>query len=245
MKLINGKHWIGLEEHLDMAGFDLLNDQILLAIAKNAKYIEPSYTPKHSLLNPNCPGFLEERASFKTQFPDLDPSQLNWYTKLSGAITLGTQLVVRGNKGYPKTYQHKHLNEFTIDMPCASDFTFLFKWLDAQNCFSEYGRTMFWINEPSQKTAFHTDYGNINSEKRDMFIWLTGKFKKKILLQDNNSGEIFSSTHRAMIFNNINWHGSCGDEQCSSWSLRIDGSFMPKWAETVGIKDYFNLQEVQ
>jgi hypothetical protein len=240
MKLINGKPYINLEEHLDMNAFDALHDNIILAIAKNAKHIEPSYTPRHTLLN-SLPVFLEEREKHKKKFPTLDQSQINWYTKLSGAITLGTQLLLRGNKGYPRTYQYKHLNEHSIDMPWANDIDFLFKWIDEQQCFVEYGRTMFWINEPGQKTAFHSDYGDITSDKKDMFIWLTGKFKKKIILKDDITGDTYTSLHRAMIFNNVNWHGSIGEDQFSSWSLRIDGVFSPEWAELVKLKEYFKL----
>lgn len=240
MKLINGKKWINLEDHLDMDAFDALHDQIIFAISKNASHIEPSYTPKHTLLNP-LPAFLEERAKHKNTFPALDQSQLNWYTKLNGAITIGNQLLLRGNKGYPRTYQYKNLNEYSIDMPWASDFDFLFKWLDEQKCFTEYGRTMFWINEPGQTTAIHSDYGDTGSEKKDMFIWLTGRFKKKIIIKDENISDIYISPHRAMIFNNVNWHGSIGNDQFSSWSLRIDGVFSPEWANAVNLTEYFKL----
>lgn len=241
MKLINGNCWINLEEHLDMNSFDLLEDQIHLAIANNTKYIEPSYTPHSSLLDRTHPGFLEKKKEHKTGYPNLDNVQLNWYTKLSGAVTLGTQLILRGNKGYPDTYKNKHLNEFSVDMPCKNDFDFLFKWVEDQKCFTEYGRTMFWINEPSQKTALHTDYGNFNIDKRDMFIWITGRIRKKLLIKNTETGEILTSPYRAMVFNTINWHGSCGHEELTSWSLRVDGVFNPEWAARVGIKEYYNL----
>ena len=243
MKLINNKIWINLENHLDMTAFDAMHEQIIYAIAKNAKYIEPSYTPKHTFFNQSNPGFAEERSNNNKLLPKLDIAQLNCYTKLSGAVTLGSQLVLRGNTGYPTRYVLKHLDENSINSPCKNDFDFLFKWIEDQRCFTEYGRTLFWINEPAQQTTLHTDYGNINSEKRDMFIWLTGKFRKKILIKDNDTGELHESSYRAMVFNNVNWHSSCGDDQFSSWSLRIDGVFNPRWAEDAGIKDYYQQSE--
>jgi len=243
MKLINDKIYIDLENHLDMDSFDAIHEQIIYAIAKNAKYIEPSYTPKHTFLNSSNPGFAEERANNNKLLPKLDVTQLNCYTKLSGAVTLGSQLVLRGNTGYPTRYVLKHRADHSVDSPCKNDFDFLFKWIEDQKCFTEYGRTLFWINEPSQRTALHTDYGNINSEKRDMFIWLTGKFRKKILIKDDVTGEIHVSPHSAMVFNTVNWHGSCGHDEFSSWSLRIDGTFNPEWAEAVGIKDYYQQSE--
>lgn len=241
MKLINGTCWINLENHLDMNSFDLLEDRINLAIAKNARYIEPSYTPQFSLFNNEMPGFLEKKQEYKTTHPELDPVQLGWYTKLSGAVTLGTHLVLRGNSGYPSTYRYKHLNKFSVDMPCKNDFDFLFKWIEDQQCFTEYGRSMFWINEPRQQTAFHTDYGNYNLDKRDMFIWITGRVSKKLIIKDPLTEELSVSPYRAMVFNTINWHASCGDDNFTSWSIRIDGSFNPEWANRVGVKEYYNL----
>ncbi len=241
MRLINGEKWIDLSAHLDMSSFELLEDQISYNMAKNAKYIEPSYTPQFTLLNKNLPGYLEERSVYKQQYPDFGPAEINWYTKLKGTATLGTQLVLRGNKGYPATYQHKHLDEYSVNLPASNDFKFLFDWIDQQNCFTEYGRTMFWINEPNQITAMHTDYGNPQLDKRDMFIWLTGTNSKKILLKGNDSETIYETNSKAMIFNTINWHGSKGHPDYVSWSLRIDGAFNPEWAEKVGIREYFNI----
>jgi|APGre2960657404_1045060.scaffolds.fasta_scaffold07239_5 hypothetical protein len=242
MKLINDKLWINLENHLDMTTFDELHEQIIYAISKNAKYIEPSHTPKYTFLNTSNPGFAEERANNNKLLPKLNIAQLNCYTKLSGSVTLGSQLMLRGTTAYPSRYVLKHLNDHCTDTACKNDFDFLFKWIEDQKCFNEYGRTLFWINEPAQRTALHTDYGNINSETRDMFIWLTGKFRKKILIKDNDTGELHESPYRAMIFNNVNWHGSCGHDEFSSWSLRIDGVFNPEWAEAVGINDYYYRQ---
>jgi hypothetical protein len=241
MNLINEKLYIDLENYLDMESFNAIEDQICYNIAKNAQYIEPSYTPHFSLYNKDVLGYLEERNKHKTTFSEFNPQQVNWYTKLKGTATLGTQLLIRGNKGYPKTYPLKHLNEHSVNMPCHNDFQFLFDWIEKQHCFVEYGRTMFWINEPNQKTALHTDYGNVTLDKRDMFIWLTGRYPKSLLLMDNETKQIFETNARAMVFNTINWHGSKGHTDYVSWSLRIDGLFDPDWAQKVGIKEYYGV----
>jgi hypothetical protein len=240
MKLINEKMYIDLSNYLDLKSFDALEDRISYNIAKNEKYIEPSYTPHFSLLNKDMPGFLEEQHRHKNNHPELNISEINWYTKLKGTATLGSQLLLRGNKGYPKTYPYKHLDEYSFNLSPYNDFKFLFDWIDAQKCFDEYGRTMFWINEPAQITAAHTDYGNINQDKRDKFIWLTGKFSKRILLHDG-LGTVHEISSRAMVFNTINWHCSKGHCDYVSWSLRIDGKFNTDWAERAGIKEYFGL----
>jgi hypothetical protein len=240
MKLINEKIYIDLSNHLDISSFDALEEKIAYNLAKNAKYIEPSYTPHFSLLNKSLPGFLEERQHDKKIYPELGNHEINWYTKLKGTATLGSQLVLRGNKDYPKTYPYKHLDEYSVNLTSFEDFKFLFDWIEAQNCFDEYGRTMFWINEPNQITAAHTDYGNINLDKRDMFIWLTGRFSKKILIHDE-LGTLHEISSRAMVFNTINWHCSKGHADYVSWSLRIDGRFNTEWAERVGIREYYRL----
>lgn len=241
MKLINGQNWINLENHLDMTAFDAMNDQIVYAIAKNAKYIEPSYTPGFTLFDRTRGGFIEESSKNKKQFLEFDTNQLNWYTKLQGASTLGNHLILQGNMGYPASFEHKHLSKNSIILPAANDFNFLFDWIKNQNCFTDYGRTMFWINEPNQITATHTDYGNVDLGNRDMFIWLTGRYPKTILLSDNETKEIHETNTRALVFNTVNWHGSKGHRDCVSWSLRIDGSFNPDWAEKVGIREYYKL----
>jgi hypothetical protein len=242
MKLINGKLWIDLEKYLDMNSFNAIENQITYNIAKNAKYIEPSYTPQLSLFNKELPGYLEERSKYKLEYPELGPSEINWYTKLNGTAILGSQLVLRSTKGYPKTYPHKHLNEHSVNLPPCEDFQFLFDWIEKQNCFDEYGRILFWINEPNQLTAIHTDYSNIELDKRDMFIWLTGRYSKSILLKDNETGETQETNSRAMVFNTVNWHATKGHTNYVSWSLRIDGSFNAEWAKKVGIKEYYNYE---
>lgn len=241
MNLINEQMFIDLSPYLDMNSFDLLEDQISYNIAKNAKYIEPSYTPHSTLLNKELPGYLEERETYKTTHPELGISEINWYTKLKGSLTLGTHLLLRGNKSYPSAYKYKHLNEYSVNMPSYPDFNFLFKWIEDQGCFDEYGRTMFWISEPNQITALHTDYGNPTLDKRDTFIWLTGRYAKKILLRDDSSNIVHEADSRAMVFNTVNWHCSKGHVDFTSWSLRIDGRFNAEWADRAGIRAYYGL----
>ena len=239
MKLINNQLYVDLTPHLDMVSFDALEEKITYNMAKNARYIEPSYTPHFSLMNKELPGYLEERSNLKLKHPELGMPEINWYTKLTGTATLGTQLVLRANKGYPNTYPSKHLNEYSVNLTPYEDFKFLFDWIDSQHCFDEYGRTMFWINEPNQITAMHTDYGNVNLDKRDMFIWLTGRYQKRLVLKDDDTS--CETTSKALVFNTVNWHCSKGHSDYVSWSLRIDGKFNSAWAEKVGIKEYYGL----
>jgi hypothetical protein len=168
--------------------------------------------------------------------------QLELYAKLNSAVTLGRHLSVRANIGYPATYKYKHSSKVTADLPWTSDFQFIFDWIDAQKCFNDYGRVIFWINEPNQKTAFHRDYADDRLHLRDSFIWLTGKNKKQLVLKDPVTGKEYLSDCRALTFNSTNPHCSLGNELFTAWSLRVDGVFNKDWAIKAGIAEYFNVK---
>lgn len=240
MKLINGKAFVDLENYLDMKSFNDFHSDIILSISKNADFIEPSYAPRKTLKH-DMPAFFEERIKNREILPTYSSNQINWFTKLGGVATLGSHLVLQGITGYPSTYRNKHLSHKCASLQPNIDFDFLHKWIIDQKCFSDYGRVMFWINEPSQQTAFHSDHGNINSDLRDMFIWLTGVNRKQMLLQDSETSEIYTSTSSALTFNSANWHCSLGNPNFTSWSLRIDGTFDKNWAQSVGIDEYYNI----
>lgn len=241
MKLINDQPYVNLEPYLDMESFDMLHDDVIRALAKNSENIETSYTTHNTLFDQSRPGYFEELTRNKERYPDLNKKELQMYTKLSGAVTLGSHLMVRSHSNYPTSYFYKHLKKDAVNFPWYDDFEFLFKWLEDQKCFSEFGRVLFWINEPGQTSAIHSDYGNQNFNRKDMFIWLTGKFPKRMVLHDKENNQSFVVPNRAIVFNSLNWHSSIGHENLASWSLRIDGVFDSDWAEKAGIKDYYNL----
>jgi len=244
MQLINNQIFCNLEDHLDMKSFDELNDKITYALAKNHAHFSPSGTSQKTLYDQSTVSVYNERDRLLVTHPELTRVEALYYAKLSGAVTLGNGFIVRGNKGYPAKYHEKHLKSNAIIHAFDDQFKFLFDWIDAQNCFTEYGRVIFWINEPSQKTAFHRDYPKNDvtyKDNKDPFIWLTGVIPKRLVIKDHDTGETHYSTSRAGVFSTHNVHASEGHPQFVAWSLRIDGKFNKDWAVKAGIAEYFGI----
>lgn len=241
MHLINNNVFADLENFLDISLLDTMHDQIIRAIAKNEEYIVPSYTTHSTFYDKTLSSYVDKRGILN-KYHDMTDKQKNWYAKLDTSATLGHHMLLRDISGYPHTYRYKHLSEFIVNMPCANDFEFLFDWIKNQGCFLDYGRVMFWIAEPGQKTTMHTDYGNYNSNNRDMFIWITGINPKQLVVLDTDTGNEITSTTRACTFNSNNWHCGKGHQHYTSWSLRIDGVFNPDWARRAGINEFYNIK---
>jgi hypothetical protein len=244
MQLINNQIFYNLENHLDMKAFDEINDKIALALAKNYAHCRPSGTGQATLYDQSTVSVFKERDRILLEMPELSRIEAEYYAKLSGASTLGTRLIVRGVLGDQAKYHEKHLKRNVIKYPFDDQFKFLFDWIDAQNCFIEYCRVIFWINESCQKTAFHRDYAETNArykDVKDQFIWLTGVIPKRLVVNDSDTGKLHLSTCRACVFSTHNIHSSEGHPQYAAWSLRIDGKFNKEWAEKAGISEYFNL----
>ena len=244
MQLINNQIFCNLENYLDMKSFDEMNDKITYALAINHKHFSPSGTSQNTLYDQSTLSVYKKRDQLLEEMPSLSRLEALFYAKLSGTVTLGNNFILRGNKGYPAKYDEKHLRESAILQPFDDQFKFLYDWIDAQNCFTEYGRVLFWINEPCQKTAFHRDYPANDVKHKDVkdpFIWLTGIVPKKLVVNDPDTGETHHSTSRACVFSTHNIHSSLGHPECAAWSLRIDGKFNKDWAIKAGIAEYFNL----
>jgi hypothetical protein len=244
MKLINGQPFVNLEPYLDMSAFDNLEDRISYALAKNSDNFQTSSTTQDTLYDKTQTIFVNKVVAYKKDpaLSELSEKQLEWYAKLNKGLTLGNHLTIRMKPGYPSTYVIKHIDRFTVESPWAADFDFVLDWVKNQKCFKEFGRVLFWVNESNQKTAWHRDYPDNNLDKRDPFIWLTGKNKKSLMLKDPNTGEDYISDSRALVFNSTNPHCSLGNELYTSWSLRIDGVFDKEWATRAGIAEYYNVK---
>ncbi len=244
MKTICNQPYINLEPFLDMAGFDQLHDRVALSIAQCADSIETSYAPQNTLLRQDLRSFFELHTEYKEKYQDVLPTrrQLDWLAKLSSCVTLGQQLRLREpTVPFPQNYKFKHSSECFKETSVSEHFTWLYDWIDQQGCFSDYGRIIFFINEPGQRTIIHSDYQDDTQEYRDSFIWLTGINPKRIAVYDKQTGQSHVCPHRATIFNNVDYHHSIGHPDYTSWSLRIDGVFQKDWAQRAGLADYFNL----
>ena len=244
MHLINNQLFCNLENYLDMEAFDALHDKICHALSKNHQHFSPSGTSQNTLVDQSTISVYSKRDEILKSLPhgDMTYQEATIYAKLSGAATLGTNFVLRGNVGYPVTYPAKHLREFASLYHFDNQFKFLFDWIDSQKCFSTYGRVIFWINEPGQITAYHRDYPEDSKVKRnDPFIWMTGKISKQLRLLDPDTNKVHYSDTRACVFNTNNIHSSIGHPEFAAWSLRIDGMFNKEWAQHAGIAEHFNL----
>lgn len=243
MNLINNQIFCNLEDHLDMAGFDAINDQICRTLAKNRHHFRPSGTSQDTIYDKSTLSVYKKRDDVMKENPDLAPDEALFYSKLTGTVTLGTNFVLRGNIGYPATYSKKHMSQYTSKFAFDEQFRFLFDWIDAQGCFTEYGRVIFWINEPCQKTALHRDYPDkYHGINKDPFIWLTGVIPKRLVLFDPDTNEKHYSNTRACVFDSNNVHASEGHPLHTAWSLRIDGAFNKEWAERAGVAEHFKIQ---
>ena len=240
MKLINDQLFYNLENHLDMASFDAMHDKKCYALSKNYQHFSPSGTSQNTLFDQSTVSVYSKRDEIlKSLLHDkMTIKEASIYAKLLGTATLGTNFVLRGTIGYPATYSSKHMRKFTSLFDFDDQFKFLFDWIDAQGCFDEYGRVIFWINEPGQSTTLHRDYP-VGEGLNDPFIWLTGIIPKQLTILDKTTNTIHYSTSRACVFDSNNIHASKGHPQHAAWSLRIDGKFNKEWAEKAGIADHF------
>ena len=150
--------------------------------------------------------------------------------------TLGESLVLASISKFAT----KHLKSTVNRRKFAGDFQFIFDWIDAQECFEEYGRVMFFLSEPNTTGKIHRDYPSwaIHSPS-DMFLWISGSAEKQIFVYDENTKEQVSAKSRAVLFDNCNYHGATNNSNSVEWSLRVDGIFKKQWAEKVGIYNHF------
>jgi hypothetical protein len=238
MFYINNNIWVDLDQHLDLTSFDSLRDQIELTMAKHHRSIIQAVTPKSTFLDSEINSYYDEMSKYAEA---VEPQNLNFYSKFKGA-TIGSFLYLRNCKNYPHDYHLKHLHNHTSNSFFSSDFQFLFDWIEKQKCFSEYGRTVFFINDAWQRGAIHRDYPLYSTtKKKDMFIWISGSSLKKLFVYNEQTHEKIYCASRASIFDNLNYHGSENDSWYSTWSLRIDGVFNKAWADKVGISQHYKL----
>lgn len=239
MNKINNQLFYNLEQYLDMESFSALNDKINYALAKNYQHFRPSGTSQNTLYNQDEVSVYSKRDELLKQYPGLPNDEALFLAKMSGTVTLGTNFIVRGTKGYPSKYYEKYLRDSALIFPHDDQFKFLFDWIDAQGCFDEYGRVIFWISEPGQSTALHRDYPQ-GKGLNDPFIWFTGNIPKQLAIKDDQTNTMHYSDCRACVFDSNNIHASKAHSKYTAWSLRFDGKYNKEWAERAGIAEHFN-----
>jgi hypothetical protein len=237
MKLINNQYFITLDQHLDLTTLDSYEEEMCLAFGRSEKYISLASPPTKSILNSfNQIAFQDVRNEASQKYPDLNKKELEWYSTIKGGGTTGYVLFLRNIKNYPKDYAYKAKSSYCINSPISENFKFLFKWIEDQNCFDEYGRVLFFISLPGQEGMIHKDNVSIEYIK-DSFIWITGsRFPKSIFLYDKDNNQKFYANSRSVFFNNQNYHGTENKNTGASWSLRVDGVFKDCFLKNIGLK---------
>lgn len=102
-------------------------------------------------------------------------------------------------------------------------FPDLLSWIDRQNIFESYGRTIIFLTPPGFKTFIHTDRVG-EQDYVEEFIWLSPARNKNIVLANHLTGEERIVQSHAMWFNSNQYHGAV-ETLYHSYSIRIDGKF--------------------
>jgi hypothetical protein len=240
MFLINNEPFVNLDTFLDLKSFDDLWENMAMGIGKSYQDIHPAPTPQQTLLDQTQCSYFEKRNKILKDYPNLSFHQANTFAVMCGTSTIGSVLNLKTFKSYPDHYDLKHLEEYTKFTEVSKNFNFLFDWIERQNCFEQYGRTVLFINYAGQRGSIHKDYPTDCRKRKDQFIWLSSKNPKKFFLYDQILEKKYYNSHRSIIFDNCNYHGSENDNDFATWSLRVDGVFKDSWSKHVGVYDHYH-----
>lgn len=246
MITINDKAWIDLEPFIDIESLAVQKPKIAAALAASHQFRYPSLVGVQDNLHDQSLVELGDYAKKIARDPSYQHAKLlellgsmpkiHLYCKyMYDVVSLNEAIHLRSVRG--GDYFNKHLASHCVDTPASKFFNFFREWLDAQNIFSEYGRTVFFINEPGVSSIKHRDYPDSISRK-DNFIWMSLDGRKNFWVWDDVNDIKHNITSRAAVFDNANWHGSdpC---QYTGWSLRVDGIFSDEFLDKTGLRDYY------
>lgn len=242
---INGKPWIDLEPYIDIEALAEQKHKIAAALAASHHMRYPSIVGAQDNLYDQslveCGDFAKNLAADPNyEHKNLlrllgSPAKIQLFCKyMYDVVALNEAIHLRTARG--GNYFNKHLAEHCVDTPAMQYFTFFKNWLEAQNIFKEYGRVVFFINEPGVSSIKHRDYPDGVSRK-DNFIWMSLDGRKNFWVWDDEKKEQHNITSRAALFDNAGWHGS-DPTQYTGWSLRVDGIFSEEFKDKVGIRDW-------
>lgn len=254
MRLLDGKLIVELESFLDIPALDSISEKVNFAIAKNHDKILPSFGQEQTALHQDSILFYEEekRRLELTNIKFADKKTEDVYLKLQGASTLGSHL----NLTQGGSFFTKHDPKLATHRSFANDFKCLFDWIDAQRCFKEYARVIFFFSEAGQVGTLHRDYPSWlrwnpdvvpsppvdKYPPKDMFLWISSTANKRLFVYNEDTQERQYTQTRAATFHNYNYHGTENQGNNYAWSLRIDGTFTKEWAEKVGVYTFFQKQ---
>lgn len=203
---------------------------ISLGIAKNWQYVSPGvYSNLINFEDSTVVGMYDAIPLYKDDVIKnlgedvfdklLAQNRLTHYLKYEYDIYYNSMTL--GLRWSPK-YRTKHLSAESKDSNASKDFDFLYRWIDEQDIFSDYGRVALFINEPGVKTAEHRD-SFITQEQPDEFLWISFNDRKPFYIVDKDGQRHYVSSH-IIWFDTRLLHGS---DPCTNacYTLRVDGVF--------------------
>lgn len=227
--------YINLDEFLDMSSFDMIEDDILIGIAKTKASAGPTnsgtgYVDKTKKSVPEL--YREIINDLSHPYHNLIKSMKDWepYTFIQykwPSHVLGQCILLRVGSNY----ETKNNAASSKDFPAIQHFNSLINWIESQNIFSEIGRIVIFLNDPFSKTLEHSDYADGVSRK-DNFVWINPLGRKKFYVKDGDKKHYIKS--KIAFFDSANIHGS-DSADTSTFSIRLDGVFTDDFLQRTGI----------
>ena len=140
-------------------------------------------------------------------------------------LYIGSSLSIRNTPD--GNYNDKHLYEKTINMPCATNFSWLKDEVESWGIFEQFGRVILFANDHHSYTPIHRDW-----DKQDEFVWIGHSDNKHFFVYDEQTGTKHYVTGRANTFSNADYHGSDPSTRAGI-SLRVDGVFTTHVRDTL------------
>jgi hypothetical protein len=265
MYLINEKLYIDLSGHVDLAGLESIEKEIVIGLVKSKEYFKDSSANFVNCYDKTLPCILEAIYS-KTGSKKLDnPAHpYHEYYKQLDFNEVACLMFTRYMDKYQgmgqvlslRSFRANALEKFapitnlimlkgekaaSYDRPWyIENFPKLKEWVDNLKIFDEIGRVLFFINAPGEKHSIHKDtfVGHV-----DNFILINLALdRKSLFILDETTGEKHIIDTKVSVFDTRNWHGT--DSISHTWTLRVDGKFNPEWAKSLKIWRYFNHTDI-
>ena len=246
MYLINNQPILDLSQYVDLDSLLEMKPYLDYAVVMSSSISSPSQYSTVQLFDKNSRGvlnvlddYLDNIDKKSKEFPFL--KELKDTDKLCRWLCLHENLVY-GQQSvqiiYMTDWKTKHLSKHCIKTDNIKYFQPFFDWLDKQNIFSDYGRTVVFLNEPLATTPTHFDgYGNRGPNK-DQFVWFGLDDRKKLYVLDNDTNTKHYLTSQVGIFESANYHGA-DPSDLANWSLRVDGVFSDSFLAKTGLTEHF------
>lgn len=236
---INGKPFISLDEHIDVAGFTALHDKLCYGIAMSY-WDQGNYGPGIYKRGEVTDLFWLEADLFNKRHPDaeavnamrfFDINQKRKYLKLKYGVYNPSHTVYL-KKPNGRDYHSIAKPEATPWTDNASHFPELVKWINGLP-FKAIGRALFFIHEHDCDLVMHSDlkYSKELGQRyiadqphTAEFIWIRSTADKSFFVYDESTNTKHYVKGNTAWFNSYDIHG--GDrEKTMTFSLRVDGSF--------------------